>query len=431
MIQKLKQQLSRYYLFFVVSLFVPLVFFFIYASRYQTNFFAYLVIAFSINIIILVAFYRRLKRKKSQVKLQKEDFFERANMLKADLEREAQVISAFRQKIISYSQLKGFIEKLSGCLTLEDTAHTLCRETGHFFDHGDSTIILYIFDSNSGELAIASAERNQRVVNIKSKLGDMFDRWIMKTQQPLYLEDTKSDFRFDMEKMQEEDLRPLRSLLSVPLVIQKKVIGILRMDSPVPGRFNEEDLRLLQAIGDIAAVAIENAELYDKVEDMAIKDGLTGLYLRRYLLERLGDEINRHFRREQEMSFVMIDIDHFKRYNDHFGHTAGDIVLKHLAVLMEKHFSAPGNLICRYGGEEFCLTLPECPKSEAVAQVQGFIEFVAGEDIILRREKTHITLSAGVASFPKDAKTKEELIQKADDALYEAKRKGRNRVCVA
>ncbi|MBF0570225.1 MAG: GGDEF domain-containing protein, partial [Candidatus Omnitrophica bacterium] len=143
------------------------------------------------------------------------------------------------------------------------------------------------------------------------------------------------------------------------------------------------------------------------------------------------DEVTRHLKRGEEMAFVMIDLDHFKRYNDEFGHSAGDIVLRHFAELLQKYFHGPGNILCRYGGEEFGVLLTGRSKKEALAQAQKFIETLALEGVVLRREKTHITASAGVAAFPQDARTKEDLIEKADKALYEAKRNGRNRVCLS
>lgn len=434
MIQKLRQRSFKYYALLVASLLLPLAGFFVYATQYQTSFFSFIIIALLVNILLLSLFYRRLKMKKSALKLQREEFFEKANVLKADLEKEAGVIGAFRKKIIAYSQLKGFVEKLSMCLSQEDSAHTLCHETGRLFEHADATIILYLFDAASGELAIAAAERNQRAVNIKSKTGDIFDHWIMKNLQPLYLEDARNDFRFDQEKVLEDgpdaQARVIRSVLSVPLMVDKKLIGILRLDSPEASRFHKEDLRFLNTIGDVAAVALENAQLYDKVEDLAIRDSLTGLYLRRHLADRLQEELARHLRRDKPAAFIMLDLDHFKHYNDKFGHTAGDLVLKHIAALMKSHFAGAGNLLCRYGGEEFCVVLPECSKEEAVLMANKFVQLVQNESVVLRREKTPVTVSAGVAVFPEDARTREELVQKADQMLYEAKRKGRNRVCV-
>jgi diguanylate cyclase (GGDEF)-like protein len=125
----------------------------------------------------------------------------------------------------------------------------------------------------------------------------------------------------------------------------------------------------------------------------------------------------------------MLDLDHFKDYNDRFGHAAGDLVLKHLVRLMQEHFGGSGNLLCRYGGEEFCVVLHECARREAVAAAEAFVRLVEGQAVVLRREKTPVTVSAGVAMFPEDARTREELIQRADQLLYDAKRAGRNRVC--
>ncbi|MFH0753433.1 MAG: sensor domain-containing diguanylate cyclase [Candidatus Omnitrophota bacterium] len=429
MIQKLKQRSFKYYAFLVASLLLPLAGFFIYATRYQTSFFSFLALALIINIILLSLFYRRLKQKKSELKIQREDFFEKANVLKEDLQKEENAINAFRQKIVAYSQLKWLVEKLSMCLSLEDSAQTLCREIGKIFEYGDVTVILYQVDASSGELGIVVAERGLHSVNIKTKRGDVIDHWVMKSLQPIHLEDTRNDFRFDIEKLEKEAERPVRSVLIAPMVIHHKLIGILRMDSPVPLKFHKDDLRFLSTVAGVAAVALENALLYDRVEDMAIRDSLTALYLRRYLIDRLQEEITRHLRRDKTMAFIMFDLDHFKKYNDTFGHTAGDLVLKHVAMLMKEHFHSPGNLLCRYGGEEFCVVLSECTKEKALAQARGFVKLVESEVVVLRREKTPVTISGGVVVFPDEARTKEELIQRADQLLYEAKRMGRNRIC--
>ena len=131
------------------------------------------------------------------------------------------------------------------------------------------------------------------------------------------------------------------------------------------------------------------------------------------------------------LSFLMIDLDYFKKYNDQFGHVAGDIVLKTVAKILDDSFGQPGNIVCRYGGEEFCVLLPDCTKENAKQLAEKVRKKIEQEKIVLRRQETNITVSIGVSTFPKDAQMKEELIYKADHALYRAKEEGRNRVCIA
>ena len=178
-------------------------------------------------------------------------------------------------------------------------------------------------------------------------------------------------------------------------------------------------------------MAIENALLYERVEQLAIKDSLTHLYLRRYLLDRIPEEMSRQLRHGNQLSFLMIDLDKFKDYNDRFGHVAGDIVLRTIGMILKDFFEKPGNLVCRYGGEEFSILLPDCSKKKAQQLAEEVRKKIAEQSILLRREKTYITVSVGLAAFPADAQTKEELIHKADQALYRAKQEGRNQVGMA
>ncbi len=430
MIRKPKKPLSRLYFLVVFSFLVPLVGFFVYASHNPAAYF-FLAAALLINIFLLMAFHRRLQKKQSHIALQKEEYFERANLLKAELQREWETIESLRQKIISYAHLKELTEKLSLCLSLEETSNTLSVEVSRLFGHKDVTVILYLFHSTTGELGLSSSQKGQMQVDLKAKKGDIFDQFVIKTMHPLLVEDVHTDFRFDLDKIGAEEKRLIRSLISTPLIVGEKTLGILRVESTVARHFATDDLRFLRTIADVTSIAIENAQLYERLETMAIKDGLTGLYLRRHMLERLNEEIARGIRVGAELVFMMIDLDRFKKYNDSFGHIAGDIVLKSVAHLMEEQFSDPGDLLCRYGGEEFCILLPNCPKSKAVQLANKLREKIETHEITLRRQKTYVTVSIGVASFPVDARSKEDLIYKADEALYQAKETGRNKVCAA
>ena len=409
---------------------MPLAGFFVYATRNPVAY-LFLAIALLADILLLVAFHRRIQNKQSQIALLKEEYFEKANLLKAELQHEWETIASLRLKIINYAQLKELTEKLNLCLSLEDTSSTLSTEVSKLFGNKDVTVILYLFHSTTGELGISSSQKGQMQVNLKAKKGDIFDQFVVKTLHPLLVEDVHTDFRFDLDKMDGEDKRAIRSLISTPMIVGEKTLGILRVDSAIASQFTTDDLRFLRTISDLTSVAIENAQLYERLETMAIKDGLTGLYLRRHMLERLGEEISREMRRGQELSFLMLDLDNFKQYNDTFGHMAGDIVLKTIAQILEEHFNHPGELACRYGGEEFCVLLPDCSRTKALSLANELRKKIEAREIILRRQRTHVTVSVGVSSFPKDAQGKDELIFKADEALYQAKESGRNKVCAS
>ena len=409
----------------------PLAGFFLYARYCASQFFLFLAGSLAIIISYLIYEYVTLSHRQAVILLERGECEERFNLLQAEIARDRQANHALQAKITNYSLLKDLTEKLCASFSLADTSQIIAADVNAVYRQDDMTVIVYFLKGAYGELSLAASLRAQNPLNLKAKRGDLYDQWAVKNLKPLLVEDTKNDFRFDPEQIHNEDERVVRSLMSVPLTVGDKMIGVLRVDSSQEHCFSTEDLRFLNTVGSIGAVALENAQLYERVEDLAIRDSLTGLYLRRHLLERLTAEISRHLRSDEELSFLMIDLDHFKKYNDKFGHTAGDIVLKTIAMILTDMFNQPGQIVCRYGGEEFCILLPDCSKRKAGQLAEEVRKKIESQTIILRREKTHITVSIGVAAFPRDVLTKEELVQKADSALYEAKASGRNQVVIA
>lgn len=428
---KAKKPLVNFHAYLFSIFLIPLVFFFFYAIYFHPQFFFFIFVGLAMIVFYLVPLQKRLEIKYAEKQLHMQNLQEGVNLIQAEIQQEEFAIESLKDKVVNYAHLKDVSERLSRCLSIEETSRVLSSEVEVLLGQKERTIILYLFHSRTGALGLSSSRKGQMRINIKSKNGDIFDQWVVKTMQPLLVEDTKLDYRFDSEKIADEDGRVIRSVISVPLMVRNKALGILRIDSPIERDFKTEDLRFLTTIGDIGALAIENAQLYERVEQLAIRDGLTNLYLRRYLLKRFPEEISRKMRKDKPLSFVIFDLDYFKDYNDKFGHIAGDIVLKTIATEISEFFKDPGILVCRYGGEEFCVLLPDVSKQQAVGLANELRERVAQKTIILRREKTNITLSGGVASFPEDAQLKDELISKADQALYLAKQKGRNRICAA
>jgi len=413
-------------LFVVFFVFCSVVFF-CYATICDNRAFVVLLFGFAGCLCLLLPLQRHFSNTKRNSQVAVQNYHEEINLLEIDINKQKAAIASCREKIVNYFRLKEVAEKLSTCLSLDEVARVVSSVLSlHFGQH--VTIILYLFHAKTGELGISFSHRGRIRVNIKAKQGDVFDQWVARTMQSLLVEDARNDFRFDFDFKTE---RRLHSLISVPLIAANKALGILRVDSPRKAYFSTEDLRFLTTVGDLSAVAIENTQLYLKFEQLAIRDSLTGLYLKHYCLKRLSEEVARHIRSHRSMAFIMMDLDNFKQYNDRYGHIAGDIVLKAVGKVLLSFAERPGVLVCRYGGEEFCLLITECRQDTAVRIAEQIRKSIEYTQIVLRRKKTRITVSIGLAMLPKDAKTVDDLIYKADIAMYKAKERGKNMVCLA
>ena len=218
-----------------------------------------------------------------------------------------------------------------------------------------------------------------------------------------------------------------RAQLSVPLVVGGKVFGILNCESQNIGAFLDQDEKTLTILANHAALAIENFQLHSKTEELTVIDELTGASNYRYFRQKLDEEFKRAKRYTQLLSMIMMDIDWFKRCNDTYGHRFGNQVLRELVRISGKHIRDV-DVLCRYGGEEFVVILPQTGKEDA-RQIAERIRVAVGQQLIeLDKIKTRVTVSIGVATFPEDAEEPDQLIEKVDQALYQAKGHGKNQV---
>ncbi|MFH0827006.1 MAG: sensor domain-containing diguanylate cyclase [Candidatus Omnitrophota bacterium] len=381
-----------------------------------------------VNILAFYFLFQHYSKRKYRLEYKIQDLQEQLNVLKDELGRELQNNAGQKVRIKRYSNLKDYIEELNRSLALDSVAESLTAIAFSHIARHQGVCILYFIDKQLN-LQIFKTKKQDDGLIIQAKKGDVFDYWVLRHLGPLLIEDVRQDFRFDLGKLDNRENRLILSLISSPLMSEHRVLGTLRLDHAQAHFFTQDDLRFLVAVSDLGAVAIENSELYQKTRDLAIHDTLTMLFTKGFFMERLTEECLRALSQRTGLYLLMLDIDFFKNYNDRFGHTAGDIVLKRLSQIMTGALKDTLATVSRFGGEEFSVLLPCVNKKAAQSYAEEIRRKIEEEEIILRRQKTHVTVSIGIAGFCADAPTEDELIRRADKALYQAKKKGRNQIC--
>lgn len=215
--------------------------------------------------------------------------------------------------------------------------------------------------------------------------------------------------------------------LAIPVKVMRQEAGFVKLESDAPGAFGPDDVKAADLFATMAALSLENIRLFESVHRQATHDALTQLHSHRAFQQRLQEEMLRSGRAQTPLSLIMCDVDHFKRYNDGYGHQAGDQLLRTLGAILAS-FARPVDFVARYGGEEFALILPNFVRSEAVSLADRIRQRVAAEPFVFQGRGTSATMSFGVASYPTDATTASQIVRVADERLYRAKHGGRNRV---
>lgn len=275
-----------------------------------------------------------------------------------------------------------------------------------------------------------------RLLNFEWVGGESYAERAVREKRPLLVRDVPAEgFSYDGDIT---EVQAVQSAIVSPLWPKTaSIFGAISLDATEPDIFTEADLRLLVAFANTAAVAIENARLHAEVQRLAITDGLTGLANHRAFMHALYTEVSRAARYQHPLSLIIMDVDSFKYYNDTYGHLAGNERLQALAHLLQNSVRYP-DLPARFGGEEFALLLPHTDKEGALILAE---RIRAAAEAVAPKAPEHATapgapisgytFSMGVATFPSDAFSADELMRVADDAEIEAKHQGKNRVCAA
>lgn len=389
-------------------------------------YYSVLILAFFLGSFIGYSIYRKISISNQKYTVAIEKIQEDINLITNHIKNRRAEVSAMEEKKEGLLSVKNIAEKLSLALSKEEIIKIVSEETFRVFGR-ENRVLFFIVDEISGDLQLFSSSDNKNRRKFVVSKGGIFAKWSLENMKSLLVKDIRNDFRFSIRG---EDLSDdAISLMIKPLVAGSRVLGMLRVDSPEESMFAQHDLRILDIIGDLAAVALRNARLYRRTEELAVKDSLTGLYVYRYFMERLGEEAKRALLSKSPFALLMIDIDDFKKFNDMYGHISGDTILKNIGRIL-KNKSSAGDVAARYGGEEFAFLLLDANRKKAVKFADDIREEVSNTPVILRRRKSFVTVSIGVAIFPDDADFRENLIWEADKCLYKAKSKGKNVVCI-
>jgi len=291
---------------------------------------------------------------------------------------------------------------------------------------------ILMLDEEKQELTfeLALGEKGKDVAVFRVKVGEGIAGWVAQTGEPTIVNDTSKDPRF-ARRFDASTQFQTKSVLCAPLISRGRTIGVVQVINKQGGKFTQADLELLLTLVEPCAIAIENAILFQRTEQLTITDDLTRLFNSRYLNLYIGREIKRCKRHGIPLSVIFLDLDGFKSVNDAHGHLAGSRTLTEVGVILVEAVRE-SDILARYGGDEFVVVLPETPPSGALVIAERIRRAIESH-VFLRDAglEARISASFGIASYPDHALTPEGLIQKADQAMYRVKERDKNGIEVA
>lgn len=331
-------------------------------------------------------------------------------------------VNQLKQRNREITLLSEMTDVLQACLTIEEAYVAVSSLVQPLFPNGSGGLFLM----NASKTLVESTATWGSTPLASEKIFTPNDCWALRRGRSHLVEDADNGLLCKHL----HDALPAQSLC-VPMMAQGEALGVLYLNSFELGQFTEAKQQLATTVAEHIALALANLKLRETLHNQSTRDPLTGLFNRRYMEESLEREIQRCDRKQQPLSVMMIDIDHFKRFNDSFGHEAGDAVLCELGQFLQRYVRG-SDIACRYGGEEFTLILPEA----SIDVTQKRAEQLGNDIKHLNLENRYyalgsLTLSIGIASFPTHGLSLEAVIRAADAALYIAKKEGRDTVRLA
>jgi diguanylate cyclase (GGDEF)-like protein len=332
----------------------------------------------------------------------------------------ARLFQKERRRSSHLALLNELAQKAASVLNPNELLDSICGEVRSAFERDLARI--EVVDVQNSELVVeAQAGYGVELLGRRARYGEGVSGTAALSREPVLANSVLRDLRYVA-------LHPsVRSSLSLPLRYRDDLLGVLSMESFREHSFSQQDVLTLQSLADQLAIALHNARAYQSALDQAITDGLTGLKTHRYFMEAMDAEWRRSTRTGRPFSVIMMDLDGFKRVNDHGGHLEGDKVLAAVAALLDAR-SRQSNVVARYGGDEFAILLAETNTEQAEILAERLRAAVEADHFL----RLHgVTASFGIATFPDHGPTQGEILRVADSGMYLAKHRSGNCVKLA
>jgi len=310
------------------------------------------------------------------------------------------------------AQLVAAVQTQKDEQALFDTSLSLLKTA---LPYQNGTLCLFDREEDRLEAVATDGAQVDLIDGVQFDMGSGLSAWVAKKKKPILISELARGGRPGQPN--------IRSFLSMPIVVGGHMIGVLNLSHERPRMFDEQHLRFVGLFGSVVAAALERVLTAREIKRQAVSDRLTGLYNRRHFQERLSAALERARRHYQPFGLITIDVDNLDQFNQKYGNPAGDRVLVEISKVLGR-WCRSSDIVSRYGGEEFAILMPATNAEEAAIAAERLRRSIETHTF---PQKRRITVSVGAASFPEDADNDLDLIAKAEQALFMAKKDGRNR----
>lgn len=430
---------------FISFFFMP---FIVHNKEYVLEYYSLSYVLFFINIyLVFIALFRIIGIYNNHCTLREQDNQKLVSELKTKYEQLEQARIERQEQFDKLKEvnlrLEDMNKKLDTSLAEFFTLQQISQAIGSIFDVNEllkhvNDIIIGVMGVATSNIALYNNAGNRLKIQV-TNISNARERAILtdninspELKKALDEGRTIMDNSVNPDKYSFIKDRNVKSFISVPLQVKGKAHGLILIEHNIPNAFGEDNVRLLEIITQQISIAIENAKLYEQLQEYANTDGLTQIYNRVFFQNRLYEELTRATKQGYEVSIILFDIDDFKIYNDTYGHLFGDTVLQSIAMTVRESIRKD-DIVARFGGEEFVVLLPHTGKETAYEKAEELRKKIS-ELVVCDSNNSvvkSVSVSMGVSTFPTLAKNQLELINSADEGLYMAKKQGKNCVAIA